>query len=968
MPALVVAAAVAGVAAGTTIAAGVITLGFSITAAAATLVVGAASQLLAKKQKPASALGSAFDQSRSLTVRQPIAPREVVYGRVVKGGTLVFAHTTPATALRLFSEQAVVPTAPPYTVTVREAAGWQSTTQVQIVTFDSSVGEGGDYVFAPIPGVPGSPNAAQYAAAAGVYTFNQADAGKTVEISYHASVVTVADNVMHLIIALAGHEVQQLGAVYFDGELVPLTGNEAAGRWAGFVNVRKYTGTATQTVDSVIAAAAPSLWTASHRLRGIAYLAVRLIGNGALFPNGIPNISCEVYGKKVYDPRTASTHWSDNAALCIADYLTDARLGLGADYATEIDEAALIDAANVCDEAVALAAGGTERRYTCNGVVDTADQHESVVAAMATAMSTQARVVYTGGRWTILPGAYRAPVVALDEDDARGPIKVQPALGRADAFNAVKGVYVAEANSWQPADFPQVTNSTYEAQDNGERLWADIELPFTTSAPTAQRIARLHLEAARQEIRVVYPAGLEAMKLRAGDTVELTNSRLGWSAKPFEVERWAFALREDASAAPILGVDLDLKETASGVYTWSSSDETTVDVAPNTNLPNPLIVRQPGAPEVSEELFEGRNGVVARAIVTWPAAPDQLVTEYELQYRALTTQVWTAAPRVRAESALRVVTEALAPGVHDFRVRAFNALGIASPWSQTRREIVGLAAPPADVTGLTLQAVSALAVLQWQRHPDLDVRIGGRIHVRHTEDVSTPTWSASYSVIDPLPGDSTVAVVPLKAGTYLLRAQDSTGQFSVNVTTVDTRQGSVLAFSPVGSVTEDPTFGGAKTDVAVSAGKLSLSGTGLWDVIPDLDAEADVDLAGGQALEGLYEFAAGIDLGTMSNCQLNLALEVQVVNMLDRIDSRPETIDSWEVFDGDGAGAVGDVIVEARETDDDPSGSPTWSAWRRLITADYSARAFQFRARLSVDDPAYNIQVSKLRVSAKEVV
>ena len=34
-----------------------------------------------------------------------------------------------------------------------------------------------------------------------------------------------------------------------------------------------------------------------------------------------PNISAIVKGRKVYDPRTTSTVWSDNAALCVLDYL-----------------------------------------------------------------------------------------------------------------------------------------------------------------------------------------------------------------------------------------------------------------------------------------------------------------------------------------------------------------------------------------------------------------------------------------------------------------------------------------------------------------------------------------------------------------------------------------------------------------------------------------------------------------------
>jgi hypothetical protein len=52
---------------------------------------------------------------------------------------------------------------------------------------------------------------------------------------------------------------------------------------------------------------APTVWTSAHRLRGIAYVYVRLKFNQDAFPGGIPNISAIVQGKKVLDTRTSTT-------------------------------------------------------------------------------------------------------------------------------------------------------------------------------------------------------------------------------------------------------------------------------------------------------------------------------------------------------------------------------------------------------------------------------------------------------------------------------------------------------------------------------------------------------------------------------------------------------------------------------------------------------------------------------------
>ena len=100
------------------------------------------------------------------------------------------------------------------------------------------------------------------------------------------------------------------------------------------------TWTINQTVFSDLDSAS-TLWTSNHRLRGIACAYIRLEYDANVYMNGIPNISFKINGKKVYDPRTTTTVFPQNPALCLADYLCDTRYGLGADYATEIDETAL---------------------------------------------------------------------------------------------------------------------------------------------------------------------------------------------------------------------------------------------------------------------------------------------------------------------------------------------------------------------------------------------------------------------------------------------------------------------------------------------------------------------------------------------------------------------------------------------------------------------------------------------------
>lgn len=237
--------------------------------------------------------------------------------------------------------------------------------------------------------------------------------------------------------------------------------------------VTKHLGAAAQAADADLVAAFPGAWTTDHKLSGVAYIYARLSYDADRWPTGIPVIKAVVKGKLVYDPRSTTTAWSDNPALCIRDYLLDTSLGLGAD-STEIDDASFIAAANVCDELVYakpttaidtstagnpaqirsvahglrtgdsvviaghsqasanatwtvtrvdadnftiplnLATGGTggtvqlqQKRYTCNGVVDTDKLPPDIIRDLLT--SCDGSLVYSEGKYRLKAAAYSSP-------------------------------------------------------------------------------------------------------------------------------------------------------------------------------------------------------------------------------------------------------------------------------------------------------------------------------------------------------------------------------------------------------------------------------------------------------------------------------------------------------------------------------------------------------------------------------
>jgi len=100
--------------------------------------------------------------------------------------------------------------------------------------------------------------------------------------------------------------------------------------------------------------------------------------------------------------------YTENAALCIADYLAHPVWGFGSPYGTEIPLPQLIAAANICDEAVPLAEGGTESRYALNGQFNLEMKRGEVLQNMLT--SCGGRLTYSSGQFVIWPAAWTGAV------------------------------------------------------------------------------------------------------------------------------------------------------------------------------------------------------------------------------------------------------------------------------------------------------------------------------------------------------------------------------------------------------------------------------------------------------------------------------------------------------------------------------------------------------------------------------
>lgn len=742
---------------------------------------------------------------------------------------------------------------------------------------------------------------------------------------------------LHRIIAVAGHEIESFDEIYINDEVITLDGSgnvTSPSRYDGKVRINTHLGSPDQAADSDLVAES-NLWTAQHRLRGIAYIYVRLSFDADAFPNGVPTITATVKGKKVYNPDTDVTEWSDNPALCLRDYLTS-NYGL-AELPANIDDTLVNSAAVICDQ-TNTDAGTT--RYTCNGAFTTDLTPYEVINNLLTSMG--GTLWYAQGKWRMKPGYWTSPVLDLNEDDLRSSINVATRHSRRDNFNVVKGTFRGEESNWQTTDYPQVENAAFLAADNGQESVADVDLPFTDNSIEARRLARIALERNRQQLTVTASFGIKTMQVQVGDNVRLTNTRFGWTNKEFEVLAWNFGLTDGLD----LQVELTLRETAESVF--DEVDDGIVYERDNTNLLSPFDVPSVGLSATG--IIQVSNQKVSNiAIATVTSGRPEAIDYVEVEYKLSTDSTYSVFGQ-GAIGEFRV--RDLEVGDYDFRARAVNTFGIKGEWEYLDDvEINAFIGDPSDVSTLTHELSGGTLFLSWPAIPDADL---SHYEVKHNSNTTGAVWGNSTTIIEKIARPATSATVPARSGTFLIRAYDKEGNFSENVTTAIVLPSELPQLGQTDTQTEDPSFSGSKTNTIVSSGNLEIDNTSAGSPTGEYFFSDYIDTGSTRnaRITGFRTFTRAYDNGTL---------------LWDAIpqnwDTWPNNWDTWTDEDA----AFGDVSVTVfvSATNDDPAGSPTWGSYTPANGAFVTGRAFRFKAVLTSTNTNFTPAVSALSATVE---
>lgn len=402
----------------------------------------------------------------------------------------------------------------------------------------------------------------------------------------------------HRFIVCAAHKTGGYKEIWFDDKKAWSSVGGVTADYSGYLTVTTITeGSAGNAIN--ISARMGS----TRRFTGCSYVYLRykLTGNSkkteSPFAQGIPSRMTIVGdGALTYDPRLDSTRggsgshraddqstwaWdssrSRNPAILLLWYLLGWRIGgevsIGCGIPPErIDFDSFITAANLCDETVSLAAGGTEPRYRADGVFSDGDDPTNVIDSLKAAMNADLDDVGGKFRLTVFHNDLGDPSPLFTDDDMIEGFRWVQTPALSENFNIVRGSYVDARNValYQLVDAPQVEI----ASNDGIDRFDNFTLDKVQSPSQWQRLAKQRLQRQLYGGEFSTTFGVRGWLLRKNMVLRLTFSRLGWSEKLFRVAEMEH--RVDGTCPVVL------REENEAIYAWDEDEAPAVEPADPT--------------------------------------------------------------------------------------------------------------------------------------------------------------------------------------------------------------------------------------------------------------------------------------------------------------------------------------------------------------------------------------------------
>ena len=279
-----------------------------------------------------------------------------------------------------------------------------------------------------------------------------------------------------------------------------------------------YSGTAVNAYDQV------PTWNSAYAMNDLVFAVVEV------------NYSAERNIKGIGDVKFQITSSMNKPGDVIYDYLTDNIYGANI-AVSEIDTASLTSLNTFSSNSVAYTDEGSSQtltnRYQINGLVNTDKAvMQNVEDITNTAGSWLSYSVLTG-KWGVIINREGTSVASFDDSNILGTVSIG-GTGLQDFYNSVK-VEFPNRDLKDGRDYTTISIPEADRNDNEQDNTLNLTYNLTNEPVQAQMLGFIELKQSRIDLVVTFSTDYSTINLNAGDIIDITNSKLGFTNKLFRV-------------------------------------------------------------------------------------------------------------------------------------------------------------------------------------------------------------------------------------------------------------------------------------------------------------------------------------------------------------------------------------------------------------------------------------------------
>ena len=231
-------------------------------------------------------------------------------------------------------------------------------------------------------------------------------------------------------------------------------------------------------------------------------------------------------------------------------------------------------------------------RYQINGLLDTSETVNSNIEKICNACASWLSYDIHEGLWGVIINRTDTSSASFSDSNILGNISIQ-GTGLENLYNEVKVEFphrdIRDTADFVTAEIPSADRNSNE-YDNTLNLAYDI----INEPVQAELLGFIELKQSRVDLMIRFETDYSFINLRAGDVIDITNSRTGWTSKLFRI----ISISERQDDVGALRMEINALEYDANVY--STADLFRYTRTNSTGIVTIGSIGVPGTPQVTK--------------------------------------------------------------------------------------------------------------------------------------------------------------------------------------------------------------------------------------------------------------------------------------------------------------------------------------------------------------------------------